>query len=255
MERRNQWGWVKLYWFIKRLHFKNIYVKDNYAFSMQLKGNYLKVKSSPVNIDYVGRMHARWDIFSLTASPKVSYQINDNLHLENELEFGYANMSNNSSFHGDHQMKELLRNEGLLDWSVNSFHITPKIGLKNTNKLANNDEINIYGHISYMFTNGFRTEKKLNVNSNTGTWSAGGEYVMTDLFSLNERKFNLILSNNIGGFYGKDYRELSFGFINNTSLALETPINFYDNTIKIKAGIGYLSSDNAHGLAFMLEIK
>lgn len=51
--------------------------------------------------------------------------------------------------------------------------------------------------------------KKLNVNNNTGTWSIGGEYIMTDLINLNGMNFNLILSNDIGGFYGKDYRELS----------------------------------------------
>ncbi len=106
-----------------------------------------------------------------------------------------------------------------------------------------------------MFTNGIGYEKKLNVNSNTGTWSVGGEYIMTELFSLNDRNFNLILSNDIGGFYGKDYRELSFGFINNTSLALETPINIYNSQVKVKAGIGYLSSDNAHGIALTLGIR
>ncbi len=223
--------------------FKNLYVTNDYSFSMQLKGNYLKIKSSLVNVDSVGSLRARWDIFSISASPKIAYQISEKFSLENELEFGYANMTNKSSFHGSQQMKEALRDEGLLDWDVNSFHITPKIGLKNTNKLDNNDEINIYGHMSYMFANGFRNEKKLNVNSNTGTWSIGGEYIMTDLISLNDIDFNLILSNDIGGFYGKDYRELSFGFINNTALALETSINIYDNQMKIRAGIGYLWRD------------
>lgn len=235
--------------------FKNLYVEDDYSFSVQLKANYLKVKSSLINIDSVGSLRARWDIFSVSASPKVAYQINERLSLENEMEFGYANMSNKSSFNGSQQMKDALRNEGLLDWDVNSFHITPKIGLKNINKLDNNDEINIYGHVSYMFTNGFRNQKELNVNSNTGTWSIGGEYIMTDLISLNSIDFNLILSNDIGGFYGKNYRELSFGFINNTSLALEAPINIYDKQMKIRAGIGYLSSDNAHGIALTFGIR
>ncbi|MTC46836.1 hypothetical protein GKR71_13445 [Providencia sp. wls1922] len=235
--------------------FKNLYVTDDYSFSIQLKSNYLKVKSSLINIDSVGDLRARWDILSISASPKVTYQINERLRLENELEFGYANMSNKSSFHGSQLMRDTLRDEGLLDWNMNSFHITPKIGLKNTNKLDNNDEINMYGHVSYMFANGFGNEKKLNINSNTGTWSIGGEYIMTDLISLNSINFNLILSNDLGGFYGNDYRELSFGFINNTSLALETPINIYDSQVKVRAGVGYLSSDNAHGIALTLGIR
>ncbi|HHR5899959.1 TPA: hypothetical protein ACS7XC_000833 [Providencia alcalifaciens] len=235
--------------------FKNLYVKDDYSFSMQLKGNYLKVKSDLTNIDSVGSLRARWDIFSLSAAPKVTYQINDRFSLENELELGYANMSNKSSFHGSPQMREGLRKAGLLDWNINSLHITPKIGLKNTNKLDNNDEINIYGHVAYMFVNGFKNEKQLNVNSSTGTWSIGGEYVMTDLINVNGRNFSLVLSNDIGGFYGKHYRELSFGFINNTSLALETPMNIYGSKVKVQAGIGYLSSDNAHGIALTLGIR
>lgn len=164
-------------------------------------------------------------------------------------------MINKSSFHGSQEMKETLRDEGLLDLNVNSFHLTPKFGVKNTNKLDNNDEINIYGHISYIFTKGFRNEKKLNINSNTGSWSIGGEYIMTDVIRLNGVNLNLILSNDIGGFYGNDYRDLSFGFINNTSLALETPISIYDNQVKVRAGIGYLSSDNAHGIALTLGIR
>lgn len=235
--------------------FKNLYVTKNYFLSMKLNGNYLKIKSSPTNIDPLGNLRAQWDIFSLSAAPKIIYPINEKFRLENELEFGYSNMNNKSSFHGNEKMKEILRDEGLLYWSINTFHITPKFGLRNTNKLNNNDEFNIYGHVSYMFTNSVGNEKKLNVNNNTGTWSIGGEYIMTDLINLNGMNFNLILSNDIGGFYGKDYRELSFGFINNTSLALETPIKFYDNQVKIKAGIGYLSSDNAHGIALTLGIR
>lgn len=235
--------------------FKNLYVTKDYFLSMKLNGNYLKIKSSPANIDSLGNLRAHWDVFSLSATPKITYPINEKFSIENELEFGYSNMNNKSSFHGNEQMKEILREEGLLDWSINTFHITPKFGLRNNNKLNNNDEFNIYGHISYMFTNSFGNEKKLNINNNTGTWSIGGEYIMNDLINLNGVNFNLILSNDIGGFYGEGYRELSFGFINNTSFALETPIKFYDNQVKIKAGIGYLSSDNAHGIAFTLGIR
>lgn len=230
-------------------NFNELYVNGDYSFSVQLRGNYLKVKSSSFHIENVGSLHARWDIFSITTSPKVTYKINDNFSFENELEFGYANMKNNSSFHGDFQMKESLREEKLLDWDINSFHITPKVGIKNTFKLNNNYEVNSFGRISYMFANGFRDK------NNTGTWALGSEYVMTDLFKLNEKNFNLILSDSIGGFYGKNYRELSFGVINNISLSLEAPIDFYDDQLKIKMGVGYLLGDNAHGITFILEIR
>ena len=107
--------------------FKNLYVTKDYFLSMKLNGNYLKIKSSPANIDSLGNLRAHWDVFSLSATPKITYPINEKFSIENELEFGYSNMNNKSSFHGNEQMKEILREEGLLDWSINTFHITPKL--------------------------------------------------------------------------------------------------------------------------------
>lgn len=235
--------------------FQNLYEYDDYSFSVQLRGNYLKVKASPIYVYPSGKLRAHWDILSVTTSPKITYKINNNLKLENEIEFGYANMNNRSTFSGDNNTKESLREIGLLGWSINSFQLAPKIGLINTNTLNNNHQINFHGNVSYMFMHGIKNDKELNINNNTGTWSVGGEYIMTDLFNIKDKPFSLILSNDIGGFYGNDYRELSFGFINNTSLALETPVNVYDNEVRFKAGIGYLASDNAHGITLIFEIR
>ncbi|MCW2258442.1 hypothetical protein M2263_004533 [Providencia alcalifaciens] len=235
--------------------FKNLYEYDDYSFSVQLRGNYLKVKASPMDVNPSGKLRAHWDILSVTTSPKITYKINNSLKLENEIEFGYANMNNKSTFSGDNDMKESLREIGLLGWSINSFQLAPKIGLINTNILNNNHQVNFHGNVSYMFMHGINNDKELNVNNNTGTWSVGGEYIMADLFNIKDKPFSLILSNDIGGFYGNDYRELSFGFINNTSLAIETPVNVYNNEVKFKTGIGYLASDNAHGITLTFEIR
>lgn len=236
--------------------FKKLYEFDNvYYLSTQFRGSYLKVKASPIDVYSSGKLRAHWDIFSLTISPKITYKINDNFKLESEFEFGYANMNNKSKFTGDDNTNQFLREIGLLDWSVNSFQLAPKFGLVNTNILDNNDQLNFHSYISYMFIKGIENEKELNINNNTGTWSLGGEYVITDVIHIKNKPFNLILSNDIGGFYGEGYRELSFGFINNTSLALETPVNIYNKEVKLMVGVGYLVSDNARGLTLLLEIR
>ncbi|EKT62030.1 hypothetical protein [Providencia burhodogranariea] len=164
--------------------FQNLYEYDDYSFSAQLRGNYLKVKASPMYVYPSGKFRAHWDILSVTTSPKITYKINNNLKLENEIEFGYANMNNRSTFSGDNNTKESLREIGLLEWNINSLQLAPKIGLVNTNILDNNNQINFHGNISYMFMYGIKNDKKLNINSNTGTWSVGGEYIMTDFFNI-----------------------------------------------------------------------
>lgn len=235
--------------------FDELYKDSDYTLSLLLRGNYLTVKPEKTSLESQGTFHPRWDIMSVTASPQIAYNINESLTLESELEFGYAYMSNKSTFHGNAETKDVLYREGLLGWSTNTLHITPKIGLSNVYELDNSDEITIRGHLAYMFMKGVKNEKKLNINSNTGIWSAGAEYAIPDIFRFRNTPFSLIISNDIGGFYGRYYRELSFGFINTTALALEAPVDFYDNNVKVKIGIGYLSSDNAEGMTLLFEIR
>ncbi|WP_140182637.1 hypothetical protein [Providencia stuartii] len=235
--------------------FKNIYTDGDYAFNIQIRGNYLKVKSEVIDIDSSNSLRSRWDILNLTTSPQLTYSINKNYSLEGELELGYSNMQNKSSFYGEDDVKAGLREAKLLDWDINTLHITPKIGIVNKNTLSNGDNISLHTSIAYMFMESIGNKSNIKISNNIGIWSAGGEYTMTNAFDIKGKPFDIIVSNDIGGFYGNSYRDLSFGFINNTSLALETPININNTEFKIKAGVGYLSSDNAHGVTFIVGIN
>lgn len=235
--------------------FKNIYTDGDYTFNIQMRGNYLQVKSEVIDIDSSNSLRSRWDILNLTTSPQITYRIDEHYSLEGELEFGYSNMKNKSSFHGEDGIKIGLRQEKLLDWDINTLHITPKLGLANRNTLSNGDKFNLHTSVAYMFMESIGNKNDIKISNNTGIWSASAEYAFTNAFDIKAQTFDIIVSNEIGGFYGNSYRDLSFGFINNTSLALETPIRINNTEFKIKTGLGYLSSDNAHGVTFILGIN
>lgn len=235
--------------------FKNIYNEGDYSFNIQIRGNYLKVKSDVIDINSSNTLRSRWNILNLTTSPQITYNIDKNLSLEGEIELGYSNMKNTSSFHGEDDIKIGLREEKLLDWDINAVNITPKIGIVNKNTLNNGDKIKLHTHVSYMFMESVGNKSDIKINNNIGTWSTGGEYTITNAFAIKDNPFDIIVSNDIGGFYGNSYRDLSFGFINNTSLALETPIDINNTEFKIKVGLGYLYSDNAHGMTFIIGIN
>lgn len=130
--------------------FKDIYTDGDYRFSVRVRGSYLKIKSDEENLDGIGHYRAKWNMLSFTTSPRVVKRINKNLNFESELEFGYTNMKNNSTFKGDEEVKNLFYENGLLGWNINTLHITPKIDITNSYVLDNHDEINFHGNIAYM---------------------------------------------------------------------------------------------------------
>lgn len=235
--------------------FTDLDESDHYAMSVRLRGSYLKVKGADIEMGSLGVYYPRWNMLSLTASPRITFTLSDTLALNNEFEFGYTKINSQSTYQGDAQTHALLRDDNLLEWSMNTFHLAPKIGLISRYTVNNKDEINVYSDIAYMYIDTPGNTAHSGFKSSFGTWSFGGEYVITHLFKLKEQPFNVVISNDIGGFYGKGYRDLSFGFINNTSLALEMPINLNNSRLKMKVGIGYLSSDRARGQMFIFEIK
>ncbi len=164
--------------------FDELYKDSDYTLSLQLRGNYLKVKPQKNTLESQGTLRSRWDIWNVTASPKIAYNINESLTLESELEFGYAYMDNKSIFHGNAEIKDALYREGLLGGSSNTLSIMPRIGLSNIYMFDNHDEIKIHGHLAYMMMKGVQNEKKLNINNNTGIWSVGGSISFQIYFVL-----------------------------------------------------------------------
>lgn len=236
------------------LNFNDLYTHGNYAFSLGFRFNYFNISGNTLDLSY-GKISPHWNIFNLVAIPKISYKLNEKFTLEGELEYGYSRMENKSKFDGSKINEEALKKENLLDWNANAVHLTPKIGLKYKNKLRNNNEINLNTHVGYMILSNFNNKENLRINNRIGTWSVGGEYVINDAFKVYDRGINIAISNDIGGFYGDNYRELSFGFVNSTSVALETPIKLWGETMKLKTGVGYLLNDNAHGAMFILGLE
>lgn len=236
-------------------NFDNIYEYQDYTLSLGMRASYLKIKANSINLNSSEKFSPLWEILSAVVAPKVSYKINDRLQLNTEIEFGYNRMENKSTLKGDDLSREEFINFGMLDWTINSISVTPKIGLNYNYFLKNQNEINLNGNIGYMFLSELDDHKSIDINSQVGTWSIESAYIIKNAFDLNNKIIDLRLSNNIGGFYGQDYRALGFGFVNNSSVALEYPVRFYTNERKIRIGIGYLVNDYANGLTFILGIQ
>lgn len=237
--------------------FENLYQYEDYAFSLGLKGSYLKVRLDPISInDDNDIYYGRWDIFNVMVTPKVDYKLNQYVTLEGAVDLAYSKMVNNSKVRGSQEVKEGLTDNGLLDWDVNTLHFAPEIGAKFKKAFDNNDELTFHSRISYMVLTGIDNNKSgVKVDDNAGTWSTGASYLVSDALNIMEKDFDLLLSNRIGGFYGKGYRDLSFGFINSTEVAVETPLKIYGYDMKMKIGVGYLSSDNAHGTTLVFGLQ
>lgn len=173
------------------------------------------------------------------------------MSVESELEFGYAYMRNHSMFHCNEPVNNALRDAG--EYSRRASDA--ESGAESTYRLDNQDVIAHRSHLVYQFMQSLHREKAVNIHQGTDTWSVGGKYVMSRVFTLHHTPFDVIVSNDIGGFYGERYRDLSFGFINNTALALLAPVELYGYRVNVNAGCEYLASDNAHGVMFMVELR
>lgn len=235
------------------INFDDIYEHKNYSLSSSFRISHLEVESDSLYLSYNEKFRPLWEVYSLIFAPKVSYKFNQNISFETEFEIGYSRFNNNSKYEGTY-LKDILIDSGLLNLKLNTINYTPKFSLDFNKKNKNND-ININTSLGYMFLENLSNKNNFNIGSQIGLWSVDAEYILNNKIELDKRNIDIVLSNNIGGFYGKDYRALGFGFINSSSIALQAPIDFYKTEKKIKIGVGYLYSDHATGFTFILGIK
>lgn len=66
---------------------------------------------------------------------------------------------------------------------------------------------------------------------------------------------DVIASNKLGGFYGKGYRDIDMGFMNNAELAAGTRIRIFNQSYDMRVGVGYLISDNGQGISLVMRMN
>ena len=236
--------------------FDNLYVDGNYSFSLDLRFNYFTVATdTPLSIDD-STLDLKYSIYNMVIAPRISYVFNENFVAEGKLEYGYSKMNNHSKFHGDELMHQNLVQGNVIDWSLSTMHITPHLGLNYFTKLNNHHDLAVKSAIGYMILSNFNQNKDdPKVSSRVGTWSLEGEYTIPHAFHVWGKNLDLSFNNHIGGFYGDQYKELDFSWINNASVALKTPIQFFGQSKKLKTGLGYLAAEHAHGIMFILGVE
>ncbi|HEJ0404576.1 hypothetical protein I5M82_12275 [Serratia marcescens] len=221
---------------------------DRLSLSGTVRGSYLKVKGT----DDDEGMATRWDMFSAVSGLVGRYSVSDSVAIKSGIELGYAYMRNRISF-GGHAPDDEYR------WDMTSRNglVAPMLGIEYANGLDNGDRIHAEGSLSWMHVSSFSTNSRLiNIhNEKAGTWSLLGEYTFGDVYRLLGWPMDVIASNKLGGFYGKGYRDIDMGFMNNTELATGTRIRFFNQNYDVRVGVGYLINDNGQGISLVMRMN
>lgn len=223
---------------------------DRLSLSGTVRGSYLKVKGTDEDEGMATRF--RWDIFSAVSGLVGRYHVSDNVAIKSGIELGYAYMRNRISL-GGHATDDEYR----LDMTSRSGLVAPMLGIEYANGLDNGDRIHAEGSLSWMNVSSFSTNNRLmNIhNEKAGTWSLLGEYTFGDVYQLLGRSMDVVASNKLGGFYGKGYRDIDMGFMNNTELATGTRIKIFNRNYDVRVGVGYLINDNGQGVSLVMRMN
>ncbi|CAI2044161.1 Uncharacterised protein [Serratia marcescens] len=220
-------------------------ITDRLSLSGTVRGGYLKVKGQ--NDDDGSIIRLQWDIFSVVSGLVGRYHINDEVAMKGGVELGYVYMRNRYAFD----------DENRLDMASQNGLIAPMLGIEYTNEVDNGDRLHIEGGLSWMHVSSFSTSNRLmNIhNEKAGSWSLRGEYTFDGVYRLLSRPMDVIVSNNLGGFYGKGYRDIDMGFMNNTELATGSRVRIFGRSYGVRVGVGYLVNDKGHGVSLVMRMN
>lgn len=201
-------------------------------------------------------LHPRWTVAALTGGIELTWMVNDSLGLDAGLNTGVIKMQNRSTLTGQINESDYLylREEGVLPWSAWMVSVSPSLGIKYRERQSGGDEITLQGGVSWLALLPAGGEKEVMKNG-AGTWSLRAEYRFSNIFSLKGAPVDLLLSEQPGGFWGKGYRNIDFGFISETALAAEYPLNFSGVQFRLRVGVGWLKNDKGDGISLILNIR
>lgn len=96
---------------------------------------------------------------------------------------------------------------------------------------------------------------KGNTGRGAGTWSFRTEYRFADVFDIAGSPVDILLSEQPGGFWGRGYRDIDFGFITETGIATEVPVPVGGTTYRLRLGAGWLVNDTGTGTSVILGLN
>ncbi|RLM20821.1 hypothetical protein BIY29_14665 [Brenneria alni] len=219
-----------------------------------IKAGFLEVKGDAIPIDD-SRFTPRWHALSIVTGPSFKYRIQERFNLVGKLGIGYSRLINDSPYSGDSVIENALRDEKLLDWEIDAYIISPSIGIEYKKIFNSGDVFDVYTNLSFTHVSSFNNNNNdLKISDNSGSYSIKTDYTFTDVFHAFNRRINFVVSNKFGGFFGSNYRDLGFGFVNETQMAIEVPTDPFFKGNKMRIGIGYLYNDYAQGVSLVLSL-
>lgn len=241
--------------------FEALPLTDNLSLVGRVRANWFDVHSVEA-IDYKddgqSLLTPRWSVSSLVGSGQLSYEVNESLALNYGGSVGFLRLKSRSRLSGNLSQEErsVYKNLGLAGATSDILQISPSTGMTYQHRRTNGDALTLDGRVSWhaLFpVGGDRDEIK--AGADTGTWSLRAEYRFAQAFHVAATPVDILLSEQPGGFWGKGYRDIDFGFISETALAAEAPVMAFGSAYRVRIGAGWLKNDKGTGMSFIVNLR
>lgn len=234
---------------------------DTLSWVSRMRVNWLDVRSVEA-IDYSNDgqslLTPRWSVSSLVGSGHLTQAINASLTLNYGGSVGLLRLKSRSRVSGNLSQEEhsAFKDLGLVGAKSDILQVSPSTGMTYQHRRANGDALTLDGRLSWhaLFpVGGERDEVK--GGADTGTWSLRAEYRFVQAFQVAATPVDILLSEQPGGFWGKGYRDIDFGFISETALAAEAPVRVFGSAYRVRVGAGWLKNDKGTGMSIIVNLR
>ncbi|EOV5094267.1 hypothetical protein ACOA8Y_003757 [Serratia marcescens] len=234
---------------------------DNLSWVSQMRVNWLDVRSVEA-IDYSdygqSLLTPRWSVSSLVGSGHFSQAISASLTLNYGGSIGLLKFENRSHLSGalSQEAYSQLKNSGIVGATSNILQVSPSTGVTYQYRRMNGDTLTLDGRLSWHALFPVGGERgSVKAGADTGTWSLRAEYRFAQVFKVAATPVDILLSEQPGGFWGKGYRDIDFGFISETALAAEAPVRVFGSAYRVRVGAGWLKNDKGTGMSIIVNLR
>ncbi|EFN7384414.1 hypothetical protein EJO64_26455 [Escherichia coli] len=186
-----------------------------------------------------------WEAYGLSVGGDGTVKLSDIVSIRGGVSVGYSRIYNRSHIYENNWYSAL-------DWKHKTvLFVSPEI-----EGIITVGDFSLRPGISFLSASE-RSSGVRDIGTRAGSYSLRTAYVFRNAFSLTGRNGNIIVGNNVGGFYGAGYRDdLGFSLVNETQILADIPFVWGGTTKYIRTGPGLLLADNGtRGISFTFSLK
>lgn len=231
---------------------------DNLSLVSRVQMNWLDVHGDDFRDDNQLLLTPRWSVSSLVGSGHLSQAINASLTLNYGGSVGLLRFKNRSRLSENwHQENDTYaRSMGLVGATSDILQVSPSTGVTYQYRRMSGDTLTLDGRLSWHALFPVGGERgSVKAGADTGTWSLRAEYRFAQAFQVATTSVDILLSEQPGGFWGKGYRDIDFGFISETALAAEAPVRVFGSAYQVRIGAGWLKNDKGTGMSIIVNLR